>query len=322
MTEQAGSKALARLFRDESLPASLADNADHQIPLASMGRLFSRSARAVGDPLFGLEIGNRMAPAEFGLWARYSAQGSTLGIALERIAKTLSLHQTGTTMRVAPRCGREAAWEYRHPGISSASFQHHSDHLVPVMVRFARAFLGDDWRPTRIEVGYSRPRHAGDLEAALGVPLRFDRPCLAMVFPAEALQARRPAPDAPERLLSALDVGMSKRLETATSRAEQIGAIMSLRLLDGLSDMEGTAQMLGVGRRTFQRHLADAGLSYRSLLLQLRMERARSLIEDTDAPLKRIGAELGYADAAHFTRAFARRFGVPPSAFRTTCPAA
>ena len=85
VTEQAGSKALARLFRDESLPASLADNADHQIPLASMGRLFSRSARAVGDPLFGLEIGNRMAPAEFGFWARYSAQGSTLGIALARL---------------------------------------------------------------------------------------------------------------------------------------------------------------------------------------------------------------------------------------------
>jgi AraC-like DNA-binding protein len=80
--------------------------------------------------------------------------------------------------------------------------------------------------------------------------------------------------------------------------------------------MEGAARFLGSGRRQLQRRLEAQGLTYRSLVTEIRMQRAKSLIEGTEAPIKRIGLELGYADPAHFTRAFGKYYGFAPSHLR------
>ena len=318
LAEQEGRRAVKRVFDAEGIPLALIDNRDHQMPLASLAGLFLRAARATGSARFGLDVGLVMMPGEYGLWARYAMQGATLGDAIGRVARCLGVHQSGTQMRIARRPGGLVAWEYRHPGVSAPAFRHHTDHVVPVMTRFAQGFLGPDWRPLRIEVGYPAPERPADLEDATGVPWVFGRPAQAIVLPAAALLARRPSAPGrePERLLSASDLTIRRCLAAEGTPARQIRAIVSLRLLDGLSDIDGAAQMLRMGRRTLQRHLAEEGLGYRALLNEVRMERARSLIEETDVPLKRICFQLGYTDPAHFARAFVRQFGHPPSALR------
>lgn len=65
-----------------------------------------------------------------------------------------------------------------------------------------------------------------------------------------------------------------------------------------------------------KRVLAATGLSPIELVLRLRVERAQSLLVETNWTIARVAAAVGYADAAYFSRLFARRVGQPPSQFR------
>jgi len=58
------------------------------------------------------------------------------------------------------------------------------------------------------------------------------------------------------------------------------------------------------------------GQAPRDLLAQMRMERAKHLLLETEDAIGAIAGRLGYGRLAEFTRAFARHAGCSPSAFR------
>ena len=79
------------------------------------------------------------------------------------------------------------------------------------------------------------------------------------------------------------------------------------------------ARSLGQSERSLDRRCRIAlGLSPAKALVRHRLQRAAHLLRHSPWPVKRIAAELGFANAFHFTRAFARQHGVPPTVFRRT----
>lgn len=60
----------------------------------------------------------------------------------------------------------------------------------------------------------------------------------------------------------------------------------------------------------------EAGIGPAGWRRALRLARAAELLRDTALPVAAIGAACGYGDPAAFARAFARRYAVPPSAYR------
>jgi AraC-like DNA-binding protein len=71
-----------------------------------------------------------------------------------------------------------------------------------------------------------------------------------------------------------------------------------------------------MSRRTLQRAIADRGFTYSQLLSESRLRRAVQWLDHTNKPINEIARELGYTDAANFSRAFRRRTGLSPSDFR------
>lgn len=81
-----------------------------------------------------------------------------------------------------------------------------------------------------------------------------------------------------------------------------------------VADMVRTS---GLPARTFQRRFKLAtGLSPKQYLQELRIERARDLLIETDRPVSDICFAVGYNDPPSFVRLFSRLSGLTPGAFR------
>ncbi len=58
------------------------------------------------------------------------------------------------------------------------------------------------------------------------------------------------------------------------------------------------------------------GVSIYTYQVQMRMEKARKLLEDTDRPIKQIAALAGYNTISSFSAAFKKAFTISPSQWR------
>lgn len=77
------------------------------------------------------------------------------------------------------------------------------------------------------------------------------------------------------------------------------------------------AAMLDVSpSRLARRFRARFGESVGGYARNVRLDWASGVVANTETPLARIACEAGFADQSHFTRAFARRFGVAPGRYR------
>lgn len=76
------------------------------------------------------------------------------------------------------------------------------------------------------------------------------------------------------------------------------------------------AGWLGTSERSLHRRLAQEGYSFRVLDERVRRQLAEHLLSDSSLGLESIAHQLGYAEAASFSRAFKRWTGRPPLEWR------
>ncbi|WP_330114244.1 GlxA family transcriptional regulator [Pseudomonas sp. JS3066] len=87
--------------------------------------------------------------------------------------------------------------------------------------------------------------------------------------------------------------------------------------LKGDLGVPALAARAGMSERNFARVFKqEAGSTPAEFVELARIDAARRLAEESDAPLKRLADEVGYANVDGFRRAFQRRLGVTPSDYR------
>lgn len=81
--------------------------------------------------------------------------------------------------------------------------------------------------------------------------------------------------------------------------------------------VEELADAAGIDRSHLYRLFKQrTGLSIKDYLIQLRMDRARELLRQTDLTMGAVARSVGYNDALYFSRLFKKRIGVAPTAYR------
>lgn len=313
----AGHRCLERIFDRQRLPFALIDNRELRLPYMALQQLFDDAAREVGDRAFGLRVGDEMTHTGYGLWGRYAASAPTFEGAVQRTIQTLPMYQSGCFMSLG-RHGTHAVWRYRPAGLTGRAAAQHADHVLPTMLSLVRRYLGDDWVPDWCELNYPRDPDAGAVEAWLDRDVVFGAPAVGVAIELDKLAAQRRPVAGNEPVPTRAEVVATLMPNWRNDPLGPIRDVITLRLLDGQTDLDGAAQLLGRGPRSLQGDLSRAGTSYRALLEQARLDRGAALLQESEISVTQIAIELGYHEPTNFTRAFRRWSGQTPSGFRTS----
>ena len=274
-----GSRLLERVFRSEGVPLGLAFGGEAWIPTRSLAGLFERSAREVGDDLFGFHLGELMQPEDFGPWMQYALSASDLCTFIRRTIRALRYHESGTALGLEIS-GKLARWVYQVQEPISLGRRHYSGLALWPMLVAVRRYLGANWTPVRVECDDDCLSWRNKFEERFGAPVVMGSAANAIVFESHLLKSaailRTPLSDR----VTFADLRRLASQRPPRTIPEAVRELVRIRMREPLTDMEGAAFLLGVSARTLQRQLGEAGVTYRDLVEQVRMERALHLISE------------------------------------------
>lgn len=97
---------------------------------------------------------------------------------------------------------------------------------------------------------------------------------------------------------------------------EDATAIVEREFADDLA-LDDIARRVACSRRQLQRAYAEVGsTTFREHLTAVRMDRAADLLRTRPLTVREVARRVGYRQPAQFAKAFRRRHGVAPSAYR------
>jgi transcriptional regulator GlxA family with amidase domain len=121
-----------------------------------------------------------------------------------------------------------------------------------------------------------------------------------------------------EKARSASDIQPRRPLYDDYDDARVKAAMITMeQFVDGSISIQKLAAMVGLSRRQLERIFIDkTGMSPAKAYNRVRMERAKSILVQSKAPLIEIALDVGFENASQFTRTFKRTFGQTPSQHR------
>ena len=306
--------------RNAGIPPSALDDPNGRVSFTDMGRLLMECASATDCPHFGLLVGQRsglVAVGPAGVLARHSA---SVRHALRVLMCHLHLHDRGAVLSLHRRANREVELAYVLHHADFPGARHIGEGALASLMQGLRELCGTRWAPTEVLFACARPASAAAHRKCFGAPLRFNAARYAIAFREHWLNRAIAGADPMERM----------RLQGLVTELEcQQSASMTERCREALGQMliafpptvERLARVLGVSRRTLNRHLAQEGSSVRTLLEDARCAQAKQLLRETNMPVHDIAAALHYTTPSAFSRAFTGwTGGTNPRRFRTMGP--
>ncbi|GAD89547.1 hypothetical protein VHA01S_021_00410 [Vibrio halioticoli NBRC 102217] len=215
-------------------------------------------------------------------------------------AKVYPTFVAGSWWLVREKLGHKESW-YQDAEVFSVLF----------MVEFIRSITQTTWNPEQIALVSEHSDLYNSLPTLHNVTFIYQRTATAIKIP-ESIMERRPhfygESSNPNPIKPIL---FNKPTFMDTFRLA-ISPYLSM----GKLPVKVAAEILRMNVRTLQRRLAKEGLVYKELIEDMTFELIVDAITEPQESLTTIANKFGYSDAAHFTRAFKRRYNLTPSAFR------
>lgn len=301
--------------------AGIARNLLHErnarIPVARYAALYRLINESLDDEGFAL-FSRPLRRGSFEFLCRATLSAANLEEALQRIARFLHVVQDELDVELE-QSGRAAVIvisEEQALPVGAAGRVFAYEWLLRMIHGLAAWLVAHPLPLDEVCFPYPPPLHAADYELVFAPRYTFDAPRLEARFPAEwlALPVRR---DEVALTLFIADAPASITTLYRRDRALALRVREHLRAaLPELPTLPAIARRLFLSPRTLHRRLEDEGTSFRAIKDGLRRELATDWLTKTARPLSRIGADLGFADAAAFYRAFSAWTGSGPREYR------
>lgn len=309
----------AQMLRGSGISEPMLRNAQAEIEAAQELQVVRNLVALSGhEPALGLQVGERYRLTTYGIWGYTLLSSRTLGSAVEVALRYLSLTYAFVhiTLRLSDAAGELVLDDSEVPS-DVRTFLFERDGAA--MLALGRELMGgvDILQPMQLYV--TQPHepqvHARYQQAFGHAPVYGARENVAR-FPRAVFDL--PLPMANEHTAQHSEALCRSLIESRQARTGLAATVRDhlLRQPGRMPDMETIAAALCLTSRTLRRRLNDEGVSFRSLLDEVRATLAVEMLRQPQLTLDDIAERLGYAEAASFILAFKRWKGVPPSAVR------
>ncbi len=166
-------------------------------------------------------------------------------------------------------------------------------------------------------LSYPSPPYHWQYQQILGCRVVFDQSRTLLAIPKQWLYVAIEGHSAEAQQLYD---GQVKRIMPEREHSDDLVSRVKRLLIERSTEcqykLELTAPLMALSARTLRRYLAAAGVSFRQLSLEVRMELARDYLLSSRLTAQEVAYQLGYSQANNFYRAFKQYYGLPPEQYR------
>ena len=300
-----------KLLQAHRLSPDLVCNQDGLITAFQLWTFVGDAAQREGLADLGMLAG-QVPVVEHGDFGKMVYQAITLYDAIQTFCHNAKMEYSRADFYLTQ--DENQAWFCRGPidGDDPMQRQQVELYVLIMMIDTIRLGAGREWQPTTLYLQNHDHKGLANVPLIRNANARFGCRATAIGFPLELLSkplqgdiaAFTKPENEPEDIALNTDFGNSLRR-----------VLKNYMRFTPLS-LDITAEILGITPRTLQRYLKKSGLTYQDVIDQLRYESALPLLRNQQQNILEIALELGYSDAAHFSRAFRRWAGMSPSEYR------
>jgi AraC-like DNA-binding protein len=284
------------------------------IPLPTIVALVDRARALTGEPALGFYLGLQMSVSAHGYLGFAAMSAPTLREAVALAIEYAPIRTTSLALHVEVDESSAAIVIDERADLGTARDVVILGLLVGLW-RIGNVLLGREVTESTLHVTFPEPAYYARFRRA-NPRVRFSQSANRLVFDPSLLDVRLVSAD-PAALRLAEDQ-CKQLLEAIASDApvvEQVRRLV-LRRDAGVRSFDELAAAVRISPRTLRRRLADAKVSFSTLLDEARRDRALLLLRSRDASTKDVAERVGYSNVANFMRAFRRWTGQTPAAYR------
>lgn len=306
-----------RLLEHAEIATRVLHDRSARVPVARYAALYRLINESLDDEGFAL-FSRPLRRGSFEFLCRGALSAANLEQALERIARFLHvvLDDLEVDVETSGRTAVIVISEAQALPVGPAGRVFAFEWLLRMIHGLAAWLVAHPLGLDEVCFPYPPPLHAADYELVFAPRHTFDAPRLEARFPVEllALPVRRD-----EAALRNFLVDAPASITTLYRRDRALGLRVREHLRAALPEhlaLPAIARRLFISPRTLHRRLEDEGTSFRAIKDGLRRDLATDWLTKTARPISGIGADLGFADAAAFYRAFVGWTGSGPREYR------
>ncbi len=295
-----------------------------RVPEAMLWQIWADAVTATGDSALGIVVGCQFEPQSLGILGHIVANSATIGDSLSKWQEFTGLIDDQPFIHVIPQ-GDSVRLEFRRrPDIDPEENRSLVEFAAFSVLRLLSYLMGTgdiaSMRVHRLCFRHAKPvpeQLQAYRERIGNIELAFGQEANAVVVDAAVLA--QPVAYADTEMLQLMSERARQQLRDqhrghfVVLRVQQA---VRKRLAAGTAKLDTVATDLNMSRSTLQRQLSEAGVSFRSLLEEIRKDRACELLRNPAEAVESVALALGYSEPAAFIHAFKRWTGHTPRAWR------
>lgn len=193
---------------------------------------------------------------------------------------------------------------------------HIIEYNMSVLYSLGKFCLGQNHYPMEIEFRHGNPGKPNEFELFFNNPVRFNCESNRVLIPIETLSQPIIFQNEASAITNENLCRQYKKHETKDEWVLQKVRVAIRNMPFTEISMENLSKQLFMSTRSLRRHLSNHGVSFKALFENERKRIALKRVQKKDISVESLAEELGYQNAASFSRAFKRWFGMAPNHYK------